>query len=90
MESVIRQNNNNCKIPWSEKSSNRLKHLQLEVVRSSQNYHKKGLKHLLLSLAWGERVIDVEFDDDDIIALAESYMAQLEHPKMARKGPAKF
>ena len=34
--------------------------------------------------------IDVEFNDEDIIALAESYMAQLEHPKMVRKGLNKF
>lgn len=32
----------------------------------------------------------VEFDDEDIIPQAESYMAQLEHHKMARKGPVKF
>lgn len=35
-------------------------------------------------------VFSVEFDDDDIIALAESYMAQLEYPKMVSEGPVKF
>ena len=38
----------------------------------------------------GIGVFNVEFDDDDIIALAESYMAQLEHPKMVSQGPVKF
>lgn len=31
----------------------------------------------------------VEFDDDHIIALAEAYLAWMEHPMRARKGPDK-
>ncbi|XXG44708.1 hypothetical protein AAC387_Pa01g4436 [Persea americana] len=33
---------------------------------------------------------DIEIDDDLILVMAESYMAQLVHPKMAHKGPNKF
>ena len=31
--------------------------------------------------------LDVEFDDEDIIVLAESYMAQLEHSKGSSRVP---
>ena len=37
-----------------------------------------------------EGLVDLEFDDDDIISLAESYMAELEHPKVARNVPNNF
>lgn len=35
------------------------------------------------------QIYDVEFDDDAIIAIAEAYMAQMEHPNWARQGTNK-
>ena len=59
--------------------------------KKSKHRHKQQHEYANLRMSssqLGEN--DAEIDDDLIFVMAEAHLQQLEHPKMARKGPHKF
>lgn len=63
--------------------------LVIQSFRKEQNTFNLSTSSFCLSQHGRQRNCDVEFNDDLIVALAEAYLKQLEHPKRIYKGPYK-